>query len=285
MRTEMRTIKFFVAILVILSLQAPVPGQNYKFLKDPDGLREITSTNGIDAPVEIKVVFDNYVKVEGLKSGWGYSILIEGLEKAILFDTGANPDIFESNLKSMGINPKKIDLLVLSHEHGDHTAGIPAFVKMQKDIPVIIPGSFSESFKKKMVESGLEPLLVKEPAKICTNLYSSGEFSGPIPEQALILNTKQGLVVMTGCSHPGIVEMLKEIKSTFNKDIYMVFGGFHLLQKSDNEMNKIIDDMKALGVVKCGATHCTGEKQTQMIREAFGANFFELGAGNIIVIN
>ncbi len=204
--------------------------------------------------------------------------MIEGLEKAILFDTGANPDIFESNLKSMGINPKKIDLLVLSHEHGDHTAGIPAFVKMQKDIPVIIPGSFSESFKKKMVESGLEPLLVKEPAKICTNLYSSGEFSGPIPEQALILNTKQGLVVMTGCSHPGIVEMLKEIKSTFNKDIYMVFGGFHLLQKSDNEMNKIIDDMKALGVVKCGATHCTGEKQTQMIREAFGANFFELGA-------
>ena len=281
----MRTIKFFVAILVILSLQAHVSGQNYKFLKDPDGLTEISSINGIDVPIKIKVVYDNYVKADGLKSDWGYSIVIEGLDKVILFDTGADPDIFESNLKIMGIDPKKIDLLVLSHEHGDHTAGIPAFVKMQKDIPVIIPGSFSESFKMKMVESGLEPLLVKEPVKICTNLYSSGEFSGPIPEQALILNTKQGLVVMTGCSHPGIVEMLKEIKSTFNKDIYMVFGGFHLLQKSDNEMNEIIDAMKALGVVKCGATHCTGGKQTQMIREAFGTDFFELGAGNTIVIN
>lgn len=281
----MRTCKFLAITLVILSLQAHVQGQNYKFLKDPDGLREISSINGIDAPVKIKVVYDNYVKANGLKSDWGYSIVIEGLDKDILFDTGADPDIFESNLKMMGINPKKIDLLILSHEHDDHTAGIPAFVKLNKDIPVIIPGSFSESFKKKMVESGLEPLLVKEPVKICTNLYSSGEFSGPIPEQALILNTKQGLVVMTGCSHPGIVEMLKEIKSTFKKDIYMVFGGFHLLQKSDNDMNKIIDDMKALGVVKCGATHCTGGKQTQMIREAFGTNFFELGAGNIIVIN
>jgi 7,8-dihydropterin-6-yl-methyl-4-(beta-D-ribofuranosyl)aminobenzene 5'-phosphate synthase len=99
------------------------------------------------------------------------------------------------------------------------------------------------------------------------------------------LNTKKGLVVMTGCSHPGIVEMLKEVKSTFNKNIYMVFGGFHLLEKSENEMKEIIEDMKALGVVKCGATHCTGVKQTQMIKEAFGTNFFELGVGNNIILN
>jgi 7,8-dihydropterin-6-yl-methyl-4-(beta-D-ribofuranosyl)aminobenzene 5'-phosphate synthase len=281
----MKTSKFLAITLVILSLQVHVLGQGFKFLKDPDGLRGISAINGIDNPVNIKVVYDNYVKVDGLKSDWGYSIVIEGLDKVILFDTGANPDIFESNFKIMGIKPEKIDFLILSHEHDDHTAGIPAFVKLHKDIPVIIPCSFSESFKKKLVESGLEPLLVKEPVKLCTNLYSSGEFSGPIPEQALILNTKQGLVVMTGCSHPGIVEMLKEIKSTFNKDIYMVFGGFHLLEKSDNEMNKIIDDMKALGVVKCGATHCTGVKQTQMIKEAFGSNFFELGVGNNIVLN
>ena len=281
----MKTSKFLAITLVILSLQAYVLGQDFKFLKDPDGLRGISAINGIDNPVNIKVVYDNYVKVGGLKSDWGYSIVIEGLDKVILFDTGANPDIFESNFKIMGIKPEKIDFLILSHEHYDHTAGIPAFVKLHKDIPVIIPCSFSESFKKKLVEFGLEPLLVKEPVKLCTNLYSSGEFSGPIPEQALILNTKQGLVVMTGCSHPGIVEMLKEIKSTFNKDIYMVFGGFHLLEKSDNEMNKIIDDMKALGVVKCGATHCTGVKQTQMIKEAFGSNFFELGVGNNIVLN
>jgi 7,8-dihydropterin-6-yl-methyl-4-(beta-D-ribofuranosyl)aminobenzene 5'-phosphate synthase len=131
----------------------------------------------------------------------------------------------------------------------------------------------------------LIPVLVKDPAKICDNLYSSGEFKYQIPEQALVLNTRNGLVVMTGCSHPGIIEMLKEIKSAFNKNIYMVFGGFHLLDKSDKEMDQIISEMKALGVVKCGATHCTGEKQIQLIRDAFGVNFVELGVGNSIVIN
>jgi 7,8-dihydropterin-6-yl-methyl-4-(beta-D-ribofuranosyl)aminobenzene 5'-phosphate synthase len=220
--------------------------------------------------------------VDGLKADWGYAIVIKGLNKEILFDTGADPEIFESNFRKMGLDAEKIDILVLSHEHGDHTQGIPAFVKMKKDIPVIIPYSFSESFKKKMAGFGLEPFLVKEPVRICTNLYSSGEFSGPIPEQALVLNTKEGLVVMTGCSHPGIVKMLKEIKSTFNKNIYMVFGGFHLLEKSDDEMKTIIAEMKALGVVKCGATHCTGARQTELIKEAFGTNFVEFGVGNKI---
>jgi 7,8-dihydropterin-6-yl-methyl-4-(beta-D-ribofuranosyl)aminobenzene 5'-phosphate synthase len=277
--------KYLSIALFILFLQTHVSGQDYKFLNDPAGLNEISTINGIENPVTITVVYDNYSKAEGLKPDWGYSVVIEGLDKNILFDTGADPDIFESNFKKMGIDNKKIDLLILSHEHGDHTGGISAFVKLNKDIPVIIPYSFSKSFKKQMVEFGLEPLLVKEPVKICTNLYSSGEFSGRIPEQALVLNTKQGLVVMTGCSHPGIVEMLQEIKSTFNKNIYMVFGGFHLLVKSDNKMKKITDDMKALGVIKCGATHCTGVRQTEIIKEAFGADFFELGAGNSIVLN
>jgi 7,8-dihydropterin-6-yl-methyl-4-(beta-D-ribofuranosyl)aminobenzene 5'-phosphate synthase len=106
-----------------------------------------------------------------------------------------------------------------------------------------------------------------------------------IPEQALVLNTKNGLVVITGCSHPGIVEMLKEIKSAFNKNIYMVIGGFHLLNKSEKETDEIISEIKTIGVVKCGATHCTGEKQIQMIRNAFGTNFVELGVGNSIRIN
>ena len=232
----MKTSKFLSITLVILLYQVHVVGQDYKYLKDSTGLNGISAINGIETPVIIKVIYDNYVNIEGLKSDWGYSIVIEGLDKNILFDTGAKSEIFESNFKNIGIDAGKIDFLILSHEHGDHTEGILAFSKLKKDIPVIIPYKFSESFKNKMVAFGFEPLLVNEPVKICTNLYSSGEFSGPIPEQALILNTKQGLVVMTGCSHPGIVDMLKEIKSMFKKNIYMVFGGFHLLQKSDNEM-------------------------------------------------
>ena len=281
----MKTKRLFSATLVIILFQLHLPGQNFRFLRDPSGLTGITAGNGIESPVTIRVIYDNYIKTEGLNSDWGYSIVIEGLNKEILFDTGTKPDIFESNFRKMGLNPGRIDLLVISHEHGDHTGGIPAFVKLKRDIPVIFPDSFSDSFKKKMVGLGLEPILVNEPAKICENLYSSGEFDFRISEHALVLNTKQGLVVMTGCSHSGIIEMLKEIKSAFNKNVYMVFGGFHLLEKSEKEMNTIITEMKALGVVKCGATHCTGDTQIKMIKEAFGVNYFELGVGNTFIIN
>jgi len=283
--TAMKTIRILSVFLLIISLQVQLIGQDFKYLDDKSGLSDITASNGIDKPVTIKVIYDNYVHENGFKSDWGYSIIIEGLEKEILFDVGTRPDIFEFNFKKMSLDADKVDLIVFSHEHGDHTEGLPAFVKMKKGIPVIIPFSFSDAFKNKMVSFGLIPVLVKEPAKICDNMYTSGEFTYQIPEQALVLNTKIGLVVITGCSHPGIVEMLKEIKSTFNKNIYMVFGGFHLLDKSKNKMDAIITEMKAIGVVKCGATHCTGDKQIQMIKEAFGKDYFELGVGNSITLN
>jgi 7,8-dihydropterin-6-yl-methyl-4-(beta-D-ribofuranosyl)aminobenzene 5'-phosphate synthase len=281
----MKTLRIVSAFILFLTLQGQLFGQDLKYLTNQEGLSEVAKSNGIDKPVTVKVIYDNYTNVDGLKSDWGYSIVIEGLEKDILFDTGTKPEIFDFNFRKMGIDASTMDIIVFSHEHGDHTQGLPAFVKMKKDIPVLIPVSFSESFKKRMIGFGLDPVLVNKPAEICDNLYTSGEFAYQIPEQALVMNTRNGLVVMTGCSHPGIVEMLKEIKSAFNKNIYMVFGGFHLLDKSEKEMNAIISEMKAIGVVKCGATHCTGEKQIKMFREAFGNDYFELGAGNTLVIN
>jgi len=281
----MKTEKILSVLILILLLQAQACGQDYPYLSNQEGLSSLTSSDGIVKPVTVRVIYDNYARVDSLTADWGYSIVIEGLEKTILFDTGTKPDIFASNFRKMGLDASAIDFLVLSHEHGDHTGGISSFVKMKTDIPVIIPHSFTMAFKKKMDSQGLKPLLVKEPAMICEDLYTSGEFDFPLAEQALVLDTKQGLVVMTGCSHPGIVEMLNEIKSSFNKNIYMVFGGFHLMEKSEEEMDVIISGMKALGVVKCGATHCTGDGQIKMFRDAFGENYFELGVGNTIVIN
>ena len=280
----MKTKRYLTILGILFFLASSLTGQDYRYLESIDVSTGISSSAGIDKPVSVKVIYDNYVKVKGLKEDWGYSILIEGLEKNILFDTGAKPEIFESNFRKMGIDAGSIDFLIISHEHGDHTGGNPAFIKMKKDIPVIIPHSFSDKFKKQMMEAGLEPLLVKQPAMICANLWTSGEFDYKIAEHALVMNTKKGLVVMTGCSHPGIIEMLQKIKIDFNKNIYMVFGGFHLMQKSDKEMDEIISQMKSLGVVKCGATHCTGDKQINLFREAFGENYFELGVGNEIVI-
>jgi 7,8-dihydropterin-6-yl-methyl-4-(beta-D-ribofuranosyl)aminobenzene 5'-phosphate synthase len=278
--------KRIITSLLLLSIFVlSLSGQVFRYLGDKSGLKAIASASGIENPVTIRIIYDNTIKTDGLTSDWGFSLMITGLKNGIIFDTGAKPDIFESNFKKMNLDASKVDFIVLSHEHSDHIQGISALVKMKKNIQVVIPESFSREFKNELVKSGLEPILVSSPALICENLYSSGEFAGPIPEQALVLNTKKGLVVITGCSHPGIVGMLKEIKSAFNKKIFMVLGGFHLLDKTEKEMGHIIADMKSLGIAKCGASHCTGEKQIKMFKDAFGTNFIELGVGNSIVIN
>ncbi len=280
----MKNSKYIGLSVALMCLAGCIKGQQYSYLPNENFKNELTADHGIEQPVTVRVLYDNYTRSEDLHADWGYSILIEGLEKEILFDAGAKPDVFEYNFTKMDLNAAEIDVFVISHEHNDHIGGIPAFAQMKKDIPVIIPHSFSISFKKSISDSGFEPLLADEPAKICKHLYTSGEFGGAIPEQALVLVTKQGLVVMTGCSHPGIVDMLKQIKEDFHKNIFMVFGGFHLLQKSESEMNDIISGLKTLGIEKCGATHCTGDAQISQIKEAFGSGYFELGIGNQVVI-
>lgn len=248
------------------------------------GLTGVTAASGIDRPVTIRVIYDNYVKTEGLTGDWGLSLLIEGLEKRVLFDTGTKPGIFASNVRRMMLDLSTVELLVLSHEHGDHTGGIPAFVAMRRGIPVVMPHSFTDAFKKRMDDVDLTPVLVGGPAAITRHLYTSGEFDDTTPEQALVLDTRDGLVVVTGCAHPGIVGMLQTIRTAFRKDVSMVIGGFHLMQKSETEMVAIIAGMKSIGLVKCGATHCTGDRQILQLKKAFGANYVPLGVGNTLVI-
>ena len=90
----MKTVKLILTILIILMFKNQITGQDFKLLIDPAGVTGINANNGIEKPVTIKVFYDNYSKVDGLVPGWGYSIVIEGLEKYVLFDAGADPDIF-----------------------------------------------------------------------------------------------------------------------------------------------------------------------------------------------
>jgi len=281
----MKTGKITALLLLLLLLEVTLCAQEYAFLLDPEGLEGISPSSGIKKPVTVRVVYDNYVHTPGMTPDWGYSIMIGGLGKTVLFDTGTRPEIFESNFRKMNLDATETDAVLLSHEHQDHIGGISAFIKMKSGIPVIMPAAFPEEFKLRMAGMGMEPVMVKEPAMICRHLYTSGVFDFPLAEQALVLDTRKGLVVMTGCSHPGIVNMLEVIKNSFNKNIYMVFGGFHLMNESDGEIASIISGMKSLGVVKCGATHCTGDKQIEIFRKTFGSDFVELGVGNTIIIS
>lgn len=272
-------------LILLVALVSCNSGQEFRYLDNTRAVAAVANESGITSPVTFHVIYDNYVKNNELEADWGFSVLVSGLPETILFDTGTNPDIFLSNFRKMNLDASGIDYLVLSHEHGDHTGGIPGFIQLKKGIPAVIPSAFSRQFKNSLVDYSFKPLLVRQPAQICENLFTSGEFTEPLSEHALVMNTSRGLVVVTGCSHPGIINMLKKIRSDFGKNVYLVFGGFHLMDKPDNEVNAIISEMKSMGVVKCGATHCTGDHQIDLFRKAFGENFVEMGVGNAIVVN
>lgn len=231
------------------------------------------------------ILFDNYLyQEEGIKSKWGFACLVEGMEKTILFDTGSLGDILLYNFSRLKVNPKSVEIVVISHKHWDHIGGLPAFLEINPNVSVYMPASVAQQWVPEIKKRKAKPVAVSQPLEVCKHVFLTGEMKGPINEQALILETTKGLVVITGCAHPGIVKIVKNAQKITNKQIYMVFGGFHLAQKSGAEVKRIIEEFRESGVLKVGPTHCTGDKTIQLFKDAFGENYVKIGAGKVIKI-
>jgi 7,8-dihydropterin-6-yl-methyl-4-(beta-D-ribofuranosyl)aminobenzene 5'-phosphate synthase len=231
---------------------------------------------------EITILFDNYVHNPDTKSGWGFSCLVSFNGSKVLFDAGGDEIVFASNVTCLEIDISDINSVVFSHEHGDHIAGLNYILASNDNLKIYVLASFSTKFEDRVKEKNGELIRVKSPLELYKGIFLTGEMGDQIKEQSMILDTDKGLVIITGCSHPGIVNILKKAKEMLNKNIHMVLGGFHLSQHSPDAVKEIIQQFKYLGVEQCGATHCTGEKQIGMFRDFFGKNFIELGTGKKI---
>lgn len=222
---------------------------------------------------------------DGLQSDWGFSCLVEGLEKTILFDAGNKPTVFTGNARTMNIDLTKIQQVILSHPHGDHMGGFLALLPARPGLPLLLPYSTPYTLTARMEGVGAVVTMVREPYLVCPHAVLSGEMAkGGEKEQSLIIHTAKGLVIVTGCAHQGIVPLLERAKALFSCNIHMVVGGFHLLMQSEEEVKRIISRFKELGVEYCGATHCTGERAIELFRAAYGDRFVPLGAGRIIEV-
>ncbi len=248
-------------------------------------LTEKINQKGIQTPLKFTILYDNYLQKEGTKPDWGFSCLIEGTEKTILFDTGTNPEILMHNIGQLEVDLEKVDQIVISHAHHDHTGGLDAVLEKNHKVLVYLPVSFPYEFVRNVENRKAEVVSVDEPVEICQNVYSTGEMGDQIKEQSLILNTDKGLIIVTGCSHQGIVAVLKRAKELFKRPIHLVFGGFHLGAKSNAELEEIIRNFKEIGVEKCGATHCTGDEAIGMFKRAFGENYMPMGTGRVFEVN
>jgi 7,8-dihydropterin-6-yl-methyl-4-(beta-D-ribofuranosyl)aminobenzene 5'-phosphate synthase len=230
----------------------------------------------------ITVVFDNNPYKKGVQSGWGFSCLIGGVEKPVLFDTGAEGRVLLENMEKLGITPEGIDILLLSHAHSDHTGGAYALLEKNDRLRVYLPTSFPESFKRRVKAYGAALTEVNQPMEIAEGVYSTGEMDGGMKEQSLILRTPKGMVIITGCAHPGIVTIVKSAKALFGDEVLFVMGGFHLHNKSSREIKSIISEMQRLEVRYVAPCHCSGDKARALFREAYGEHYIPVGAGKII---
>jgi 7,8-dihydropterin-6-yl-methyl-4-(beta-D-ribofuranosyl)aminobenzene 5'-phosphate synthase len=236
------------------------------------------------AKVTLITIYDNYEHDPKLKTGWGFSCLVKVGDKNILFDAGADSPTLLNNMEKLGIDPKTIDAIVLSHIHGDHTGGLDGILGINSNLDVYLLKSFPDEFKKKVKSYKANVTEVKDPAKILESVSTTGELGTWIKEQALIVNTEKGLVVMTGCAHPGIVEMLREAKKITGEEIYLVIGGFHLPGTSDSKLRDIIRSFRELGVKKAAPCHCSGDRTRELFKEEYGEDFVVNGVGRTIDI-
>lgn len=187
-------------------------------------------------------------------------------------------------MEKLEISPKDIETVVLSHIHLDHIGGLEAILEKNDKVYVYLPSSFSRDFKNNVRKKAKEVISVKDPIKVCKQVWSTGEFGTSLKEQSLVINTKKGLIVITGCAHPGIVNIVRFAKDYLKKDVYLVLGGFHLMAYSENQVNEIIRQLKDLGVKKVAPSHCTGGRPIELFKDAWNENFIELGCGAKIKI-
>ncbi|HUU05432.1 MAG TPA: MBL fold metallo-hydrolase [Patescibacteria group bacterium] len=241
------------------------------------------------AGIRVTILYDNYAAAEEVQADWGFSCLVQGAEKTILFDAGTRAAILRENVRNLKVDLSRVDLIVLSHLHGDHAGGLEWVLSQKRDIPVYLPAMAGEEYMAKVRQWGGRPVPVSKSLEICSKVFSTEEmpadFDPAFSEQSLVLQTGKGLLVITGCAHPGILAVVRHAPQVASGMPRVVLGGFHLLNKKDGEIHAIIREMKVAGVERCGASHCTGDRASELFREAFADRFLKLGVGRVLTFD
>ena len=212
--------------------------------------------------MKITILYDNESRIDGLKADWGFACLIQCYGINLLFDTGTNGALLLANMKALAIDPASIQEVFISHVHFDHAGGLSSFLNENGEVKVYAPSPL------RGISPAREVIYIDKPMKLNQHFYTTGLLNNI--EQSLAIQTDKGLVVVVGCSHPGVENILKAVKP--HGTPYALIGGLHGFRE--------FEAIKTLHLV-C-PTHCT--QHIAEIQSLYPDKYVRGGVGEIIEI-
>ncbi len=273
-----------------------------------------------ETPNRVTILYDSFGKAPAITLDWGFAALVEYDGKRILFDTGNNARIFEHNVKALGVDLQKIDFVVISHRHADHTSGITYLLTVNPNVKIYVPdepwGLFARGVKNdfyrkdpslpadmryygghppEILEAGTpwpggNFVPVSQKTEVAPGLFilpgvSTTPGTLELKELSLAIKSPQGVILIVGCSHPGVEHILQET-SAIDPHVHILLGGLHQIQKPDPEVERIatvLHDQYKVDLVAPG--HCTGEPEFAALKKTFGDHYVYAGAGTVIELS
>jgi 7,8-dihydropterin-6-yl-methyl-4-(beta-D-ribofuranosyl)aminobenzene 5'-phosphate synthase len=269
---------------------------------------------------KVTILFDAFGESKELTKDWGFSALVEHNGKRILFDTGNNAAIFEHNVKALGVDLRKLDFVVMSHRHSDHTTGLRYVLSVNPNVTVYVPadggngfggpplpktflrpdeslptkmryfgGTEPENFRwGKLYDSGnfvlVDRLIEVSPGIFLVRTVSQKTGTLELPELTLAIKKPDGLLLVDGCSHAGI-EAILEAASAVDPRTEIVFGGLHLVTTPVGEIDALVENLKTKWKVqKVAPGHCTGEPAFARLKKAYGESYVYAGLGTTVAL-
>lgn len=273
-----------------------------------------------DTPANrVTILYDAFGNAPAMKKDWGFSALVEYGGKRVLFDTGNNAEAFAQNVKAARVDLKRLDFVVISHRHLDHTAGLSYLLSVNPEVKIYVPqdlgGVFGTSApssfyrKEAALPEHMRYFDAKPPEKIVLGtawvgakfesidktqeiapgmllISTISETPGTkeMRELSLAVRTPDGVILMVGCSHPGI-ERIVEAATAIDKRVRLVFGGFHLPAAKDEDISRIATTLHDVyKVEKLAPGHCTGEPAFALFQKTWGKSYVYAGVGSVIAV-
>jgi 7,8-dihydropterin-6-yl-methyl-4-(beta-D-ribofuranosyl)aminobenzene 5'-phosphate synthase len=280
----------------------------------PNPQAEATST---PEKAQVTILYDAFGKPSAMQKDWGFAALVEYGGKRILFDTGDNPDILANNAKAKGVDLSQLDFVVVSHRHGDHMGGMEYLLSVNPKVKIyapkenfgvfgfLLPSTFYRKHESLPTEQryydGAPPPVMKfgsawphanfelidksteiAPGIQVISLVSDKPTTMELHELSLAIDTPEGIVLVVGCSLPGI-DKIVEAAALIDKRIHLIVGGLHMVVAKDPDIDKTVaalHDMWKVDFIAPG--HCTGEPMFAALRKAFGDHYLYAGLGSTI---